>query len=157
MSAAIYWHKQELHLICCNAWNRNRSVFTILELEQTRNSSYWICICIITYIYKYIFSFFSLILKHWRYGWRHQDALWSHLTYQVVGIVHDNLSDGGTSRICQVGVGMIDRQSTETCMMSGDREQNRHKSQRHLRQKQGFVAHEDDEAGDEGVLEQERH
>lgn len=52
---------------------------------------------------------------------------------------------------------MIDRQSTETWMMSGDREQNRHKSQRHLRQEQGFVAHEDDEAGDEGVLEQERH
>ncbi len=36
-------------------------------------------------------------------------------SYQIVGIVHYDLTDGGTARVRQVGAGMTDRQSTETC------------------------------------------
>lgn len=36
-------------------------------------------------------------------------------SYQTVGIIHYDLPNGGTAGVRQVGVGMVDRQSTETC------------------------------------------
>lgn len=37
------------------------------------------------------------------------------VSYQTVGIIHYDLSDGGTAGVRQVGVGMVDGKSTETC------------------------------------------